>query len=282
MKIRKSQKFFACIIVLAFIVLTGCRTNKTIVNNGNSTKDWEFSTAINEILQNQLQYKTISAKGNIEIKGGSAGKKTTAYYKIIKDSVMQASIRMPIVGGELIRINFTPDSVVFIDRIHGRYASEKLSDSKFMKSTDLNYYNLQSLLTNGLFLPGIKNVEANNYSKFKMSSMTDVLMLQTTGKPNLIFNFAVGAQEKIISVLVTKKDFDATMQFTYSDFVREKDQVYPTVLDASLSWGKHNMGVTISYSNLEIDKPNMEIDTTIPKKYNQVSFETLIEPYIKK
>ena len=282
MKNQRTQVFLTIAILLTLGLLAGCKSKKAVVDDGSLNKNWNFNTALNDVLQKELQYKTLSTKGSIEIKGGSSGTKTTAYYKIIKDSIMQASIRMPIVGGELMRVNFTPDSIVIMDRARGRYTSERFSDSKFLKSTNLNYYNLQSLLTNGLFLPGEKTIETKDYSKFKMSSVTDVLMLQTAGKPDLIFNFAVGAQEKVISVLITKKDFDATMQFTYNDFINDKGRVYPTTLDASLSWSGHNMGLVISYSTLDIDKSNMTIDTSIPRKYNKVSFETLIEPYIKK
>lgn len=281
MKTLRTQVFLTIVILLTLGLLAGCKSKKAVVDDGSLNKDWNFNTALNDVLQKELQYKTLSTKGSVEFKQGSSGKKLTAYYKIIKDSVMQASIRMPIIG-EVMRVNFTPDSVVVMDRVRGRYTVEQFTDSKFLQSTSLNYYNLQSLLTNKLFLPGEQSVKPKDYSKFKMSSVTDVLMLQTAGKSDLIYNFAIGAQEKIVSVLVAKKDFDATMQFTYSDFINEKGRIYPTVLDASLSWSGHNMGMTISYSTLEIDKSDMRVDTSIPNKYNKVSFETLIEPYIKK
>lgn len=281
MKNQKTQVFLVSVILLALGLLVGCKSKKALVDDGSLTKDWKFNTAMNDVLQKELQYTTLSTKGSLELKQGASGKKFTTYYKIIKDRVMQASVRMPIIG-EVMRVNFTPDSIVVMDRVRGRYTAERFAESKFLKSTDLNYYNLQSLLTNGLFLPGEKTIEPEDYSKFKMSSVTDVLMLQTAGKPDLIFNFAVGAQEKVISVLITKKDFDATMQFTYDNFINDKGRVYPTTLDASLSWGDHNMGMVISYSTLDIDKSNMTVDTSIPNKYDKVSFETLIEPYIKK
>lgn len=278
MKNIESKLLLAILLLILTASLVGCKSKKRTID-GSVTKEWEFNNALNDVLQNELQYTTLSAKGGFELRaGGQSGKKVTAVYKIIKDSIMQISIRVPLLG-EVVCINLTPDSAVIIDRLKGRYASEMYSKSDFMKSIDFNYYNLQSLLTNKLFVPGKQMIQPADYSRFKLSKVTDVLMLQTSGEPDIAYNFAVDGTEKIVSVLIAKKDLDSTLQFTYSDFIKDSEQVYPTVIEGALSTEKYKLGFAVTYPSLEIDKKNMRVDTNIPRKYTKVSIQELLEPY---
>lgn len=270
------------ICLLAVIVLMpACKSKKKAVDTNGYTKNWEESKAVDDVLGNAFDFKSISTKGNLELKIGESGKRVGANYKIIKDSIMQVSVRVPILG-EAFRVDLTPDRVVIIDRLKGLYASESFADSKVLKSVDLNYYNLQALLTNNLFIPGKKKVEKSDYSKFKINAGGDMLMLQTTGKPDLMYNFAVDASEKIISLLVTKKSLDNTLQFTYSDFVKhDNTQFYPTLLVGSINMGKRALTLAISYTEFDVDNKNLTVDTSIPKKYKEVSLSELLEQYTK-
>lgn len=256
-----------------------CKSKKDTVNS-NVTKDWEFNNALDEVLQNELQYTNLYAKGNFEFKAGKSGRKASAVYKIIKDSIIQISIRVPLLG-EAGCINLTPDSVVIIERINGQYVAEAYHDLEFMQSVDFNYYNIQAILTNRLFVPGEQTISANDYNRFKLSKTTDVLMLQTSGEPDIVYNFAVDATEKIVSVLAAKKDLNTSVQFTYSDFIQDSGQVYPTVIEGSFASPKYRLGFAVTYPSLEIDKKGLKVTTSIPKKYKKVTYDKLMESLFK-
>lgn len=281
MNFLKNKTTISFLVLAIVVLIPACKSKKRAVDTDSYTKNWNEKNAIDDVLNNTFDFKSISTKGNLELKIGESGKRVGANYKIIKDSIMQVSVRVPILG-EAFRVDFTPDRVVIIDRLKGLYASERFADSKALKSIDLNYYNLQALLTNSLFIPGEKEVKKKDYSKFKINAGNDMLMLQTAGKPDLMYSFAVDASEKIISLLVTKKSLDNTLQFTYSDFVKHDNaQFYPTLLVGSINMGKRALTLAISYSEFDVDNKNMTIDTSIPKKYKEVTFSELLEQYTK-
>lgn len=265
------------LITLTVLCLGSCKTKKNTVN-GNVNKNWEFSSALSDVLKNELQYTNLTAKGSLELKNGNSGKKTSAIYKLIKDSVIQVSVRAPLLG-EIFCAHLTPEDITIVDRIKGQYVSEKYSESDFMKSIDFNFYNLQALLTDKLFAPGKQNIDKDDYNLFKMSKVTDVLMLQTSGKQNISYNFAVDATERIVSVLVTKKDLNSVLQFDYSEFVNDNEATYPTKIGISLSAKDYKLAMAILYSSVELNKKNMKVEISIPKRYDKVSIKELIEPY---
>lgn len=277
----KYRGLIAILVFALVVILPGCKSKQKTVDTDSYTKEWNEQKAVDDVLDNEFNYKSISTKGNLEIKLGDNGKRVGAHYKIIKDSIMQVSVRVPILG-EAFRVNFTPEKVVVIDRLKGQYSVASYSESEAFGAVNLNYYNLQALLTNSLFIPGKEKVQKTDYANFKINTVGDMLMLQTAGQPDLLYNFAVDASEKIISLLVSKKSLDNTLQFTYSDFVKhDNQQFYPTVLVASINMGKRALSLAITYSELDVDNKNIKVDTSIPKRYNEVSFKELIGEYKK-
>lgn len=281
MKVINTKYIIFFTAIVALVLVSGCKSKQKSVDTDTYTKNWEAEKAIDDIRNKELSYANLTAKGAVELKVGESGKRISAHYKILKDSIMQVSLRVPLLG-EVMRMDMTPEKVTVVDRLKGQYASESFSDSEFLKSVDLNYYNLQALLTNSLFLPGEKSVDKANYSRFKIATGGDMLRLQTLGKPDLIYNFAVDASEKIISLLVTKKSLENTLQFTYTDFVEhDNKQFYPSVMVASVNTNKKALSLAISYSGLDLDRKDFRIDISVPQKYQEITFKELLQTYMK-
>lgn len=266
-------------VIFALLLISSCGSKKTITTGGKLEKK-SSTQIVNDALTAELQYRTLTTKGSIEFKIGSSSKKSTTVFKIIKDSIMQASVR-PMLGMEAFRINFTPDSIIIIDRLKKQYIAESIKDSKLMANFDFNYYNLQALFTNQLFVPGKKQVTESDYDRFNITSANDVYMLQTKDKGNLLYNFAVDASDRIVSTLIYNDKKNVTLQWTYTDFIKDNNRMYPTKMNAQMDIAKKRLDVGIEYGKLDINK-NFEIDNTVPSKYTKVDFSELMGAYIKK
>lgn len=279
MKFNKNTYLFISVLV-ALLFVSSCKSKKVISMGGELQKK-EHNQVISDVLSAEYEYKTITTKGSIEFKGGKSSQKVPAVFKIIKDSVLQASVRIPILGGEAMRITFTPDSVVFIDRLKKQYVAERLADSKAFAEIDFNYYNLQALLTNGLFIPGNKAVVSKDYNKYTVAKANEFYLLHTKGKGSLDYSFAVDASNRIASTLVQNAKKNIALQWSYSDFVKDKEErMYPTNMQAKVEIGKKRVDITIAYDKLEINK-DLSIDHSISSKYTKVSFQDLLKAYIK-
>lgn len=279
MKIHKLRKsgivFFVCI---SLILITGCKSKK-IVETGGSLKSKSHTEVVNDVLLSELQYTTISTKGSIEFKMGGKSVKATTVFKIKKDEVLQASIR-PMLGMEAFRINFTPDSIIIIDRMKKQYMSESIKDSKLMANFDFNYYNLQALLTNQLFVPGKQQVNQADYNKFNITAGENVYMLQTKDKGDLLYNFAIDASNRIISTLIYNEKKSVTLQWSYTDFIQDNNMMYPTNMAASVDIAKKRLDIGITYSKLDVNK-DLDVDYSVPNKYVKVGFSELMGAYLK-
>lgn len=266
-------------VIISILLATSCGSKKTVATEGKLEKK-SSAKIVNDALSSELQYKTITTKGSIEFKIGGSAKKSSTVFKIIKDSIIQASIR-PIFGMEAFRISFTPSKIVIIDRMKKVYISEDIKDSKLMADFDFNYYNLQALLTNQLFIPGKRQVIQSDYERYNITATENVYMLQTKDKGDLLYNFAVDASSRIASTLIYNDEKKVTLQWSYNEFIEDNNVIYPTLMNAQIDIAKKRLDVGISYNKLDIDK-DFDIDMSIPSKYEKVDFTDLLSSYIKK
>lgn len=280
MKIFKFKQNTILIFAFSAVIFAGCKSKQTAFETGGVLEKKSHNEVITDALATELKYKTLSTKGHLELRKGDSGKKISTVFKIVKDSIMQASIR-PMLGVEAIRMSFTPDSIYIVDRMKKVYVAESFKSSNLIQNFDFNYYNLQALLTNQLFVPGGKDLVKDDYKKFNISSTKDTYLLQTKDRGDLLYNFAIDASNRIISTLVYNEGKNFTFQWSYNDFVTDNKQVYPTVMSAKVDVAKTRLDLGISYTKLDIDK-DLEIDNSIPSKYSKVSFMEFLSSYMKK
>lgn len=274
----KQYKNIATVLFVMFslLLVSGCKSKKTLTTGGELAKK-THKEVVADALKSEIYFRTITSKGSIELKSGSSSKKVSATFKIIKDSVLQVSLRG--FGIEIMRMDLTPERIAIIDRWKKQYFSESFKDSEFLKQLDFNFYNLQALFTNKLFVPGKQEVEYNDYGKFVVNMANELYMLQTKGKGNLLYNFAVDASDHIVSTLIYNEKQNLSLQWSYTDFIKDNELTYPTTMQAKIDAMKKRADIVISYNKLEIDK-DFSVDTSIPSKYAKVSFKDLLGSYL--
>lgn len=109
------------LFILTVILFSGCRSQKPILTKGSliekSKKD-----LISDVLANQVNYSTITGKANFELIPIDSKKtqKLTTVIKVMKGEAIQLSFRIPILGGEAVRVTVTPDTLLIIDRLNKR------------------------------------------------------------------------------------------------------------------------------------------------------------------
>lgn len=277
----KRYRNFATVlfVISSLLLISGCKSKKTLATGGELAKKTN-KEVVADALKSEINFRTLTSRGSIELQSGNSSNKVPAVFKIIKDSVLQVSLRIPIIGGEALRMDMTPEKIVIIDRMNKRYFTENFEDSEFLKQLDFNFYNLQALFTNKLFIPGKKEVEYDDYNNFGVNMANDLYMLQTKGKGSLSYNFAVDATDHIVSTLIYNEKQNLSLQWSYTDFIKDNDLTYPTTMQAKIDAMKKRADIIISYNKLEIDK-DFNIDTSIPSKYTKVTFKELLGSYLK-
>ncbi|NDW17705.1 DUF4292 domain-containing protein [Dysgonomonas sp. 216] len=269
----------ASAFVLLLLMVTACGSKKAIVGSSGSLESKSKKQLISDVLNEELRYKAISGKVDIEFQAANSKKgfKTGSFMKLVRDSVLQISIR-PFLGVEAMRLTLTPDSVFMIDRYNKKYAAESMTglSSKIV----FNYYNLQSLLTNALFLPGQQNITEDEYKNYDVDIASGMYLAKVKDKSGILYNFAIDASDRIASTLIFSPEKLYTLQWSYNDFIKDANNIYPTSMTANVEVKDMRMDVKISYQKLDIDK-EVKIDYSVPNKYEKSSIRDIIKAYMK-
>lgn len=267
------------LVIFSLLLISGCKSKKILTTDGTLAKK-THKEVVSDALKTEINFRTITSKGSVEIKSGKSSQKVPAVFKIVKDSILQVSLRIPLIGGEAMRMDITPSNIVIIDRLKKQYFTQSFKDSEFLKQLDFNYYNLQSLFTNKLFIPGKQEIAYNDYDRFAVNMANNLYMLQTKGKADLLYNFAVDAADHIVSTLIYNEKQNISLQWSYQEFIKDNELTYPTLMEAKIGVAKLRADVNISYNKLDIDK-DFNVDTSIPSKYTKVGFKDLLGSYMK-
>lgn len=127
-------------IGLCVLLLTGCKSSKMATI--------PVTPEVPHYLSSKLQLTIPSSDGGSMTAGGT--------MKMKSGERVQLSIQMPILRTEMVRIEVTPDEVLFLDRMNKRYVRASKMELESMLSKNLQFSKLEKLLFEAA-LPGGKS-----------------------------------------------------------------------------------------------------------------------------
>ncbi|MBD8349880.1 DUF4292 domain-containing protein [Dysgonomonas sp. HGC4] len=269
---------FFCLVA----AISSCKSSKTIVSNDGSVVSKTHDQVVKDVLSAETDYKTISGKISLEMISGSktSGMKVNSQLKIVRDEIIQLSIRAPFINSEVFRVSITPDSVYVIDRLSKKYAVENIKDLEQERGIQFNYNNLQALFTDALFIPGKSRVVASDYNTYDISMNGGKYHLETKDKTGLSYRFVIDPNDRVSATHITAKDGKYSLRWMYSDFVKESASLYPTTMEANVDINKKKVKLIMSNSGLDFNK-ELTVDNSLPSKYTKVSVLDILKNYIK-
>jgi hypothetical protein len=228
--------------------------------------------------QHAFQYNTLTARVQFELtltEGKSFSSR--ANLKIRKNNRIQLSIQ-PLFGIEAFRLELSPDSILIIDRFNKRYLSEAIGERKGDTPVNFNFYNLQALFTNQLFLPGETEVPANAGRCFRwIQTEAGGYALQTEDLARLQYVFMADSEERLYSSRIVDPTTHYALHWDYADFRPAGEQLFP--MKAKAGWfvdDDAKGALAITYSRLDTDAP-VDIQLAIPKGYERVDLSQILK-----
>jgi hypothetical protein len=283
MKTKLTLPAIGGLCLTGFLLLAGCRTSKTLTDGTSGatnllqTEEVFFHT----LRQRAFHYQTLSARVQFELvmpEGKTFSSR--ANLKIRKNDRMQFSIQ-PLFGIEAFRIELSPDSVLFVDRLNKRYLSEAFADIKGNTPVDFNFYNLQALFTNQLFLPGETELPENAFSRFRWKQTASGFTLQTQDQTEWQYSFMADREEKLFASEITDLSSQQTLHWDYADFRPVGTQLFPMKISAG--WfveDKSKGALSVNYSRIDPDVA-VEINSAAPSGYERVNFSQILKMFEK-
>ena len=269
------QIMLAGAMALTVTLFGACSSSKNATKTASAGKASTAEAYAKKVTDNFQTAQHITAKASVELKSGTKSFTLGGNLKMKRDDVIQLS--MSFLGMEVARLEFTPDHVLLVDRFNKQYVQATYSDASFLKSASLDFYVLQSLFWNEIFIPGTRDVKSS-LKDFTVASSGDHTLLSLTSSPKLDYEFLTQTASALLDrVTVNPKDITAkeSLVCKYGSFVNFDGKQFPTQISLEAKGGKHDINMTIDLSRLS-DNAKWETRTKVPSSYKQRSIDEVM------
>lgn len=265
---------FACFVLLAFL-LSACGTSKPIAEGKTEGKVSMADVYKQKVLQASQTPDCLTARIKMEVQNGGKNISANGNLRMKRNEVVQLSLQ--VLGFEVARLEFMPTEVLIVNRMEKEYVRAAYADVDFLRKAGLDFYSLQALFRNELFLPGEHNVQAA-LGRFAVQQAGAESILQLTDAPTLNYAFTTEtATARISQLAVQGKKAVAQPPFVwrYEDFVTTGNQSFPSRMECQVSGAGKTAGFTLRLSRLSNDS-DWETTTRLSSKYKQRSANDLL------
>ena len=256
------------------LLLASCHSAKQAGSGQTSTAN--ESAYKQRVISNSQTAGAITAKIKAHASMGTQGVTLGGSLRMKRNDVIQLSLTFMGLM-EVGRLEFTRDNVLFIDRIHQRYARVSYSQIDFLSAADLDFYALQAIFWNEIFVPGSPDI-AQVLSRFTLASSGDHTLLSLTSAPKLDYAFLTQtktAQLTRTSVHSKNVSNADNLECIYGNFVKLGGKSFPTTLNVKFNSRKPlSLDLTLSSLNNTSDWTTR---TSVSSKYKEMDANKLLE-----
>ena len=269
----KRLKFY--IFLVSVTLLAACSSTKSVVNDPTIVVPDNALTFKKKVMENRQQKNEVTAHMSVEIKSGEKSISCGGNLRMSRGEVIQ--LNLTFLGFAVGTMEFTPSDVLILDRVNKNFVRAKYDDVSFLKTAQVDFYMLQSLFWNELFVPGEKSAEGQ-LGRFKTSESGQSCLLMLNDAPRLDYGFLTDKTTGLINrVTVEGKNVndDGKLTWKYSEFSNLDGKKFPTMMD--VTFAMKNRAATLS---LELTKLNNKSDwekhTSVSGKYTQKDANSLL------
>lgn len=295
----KRSNILLCNIVAIVLCLTAvsCGTKKTVTGGGTPGASAGSSAELLEakktgflrkVYDNEVYAKSISSKIKFTIKSGDKNLSVSGSLKMRKDDVIRIQLT-PFGLMEAGRIEFTKDYVLIMDRINKEYIKAGYGDVDFLEKNGLDFYALQALFWNQLFVPGTQKITDSSLKNFGVTfndAASSVLVWLKRGSMNYQWQTdGASGQIRVVDVTYSGSSSGKTsVKCAYGSFKPLGTKRFPTDMTLmmksdAVKKGK-DMSVNISISGMDTSD-DWEPRTAVSGKYRKVSVQDVMNRILK-
>lgn len=280
MKVRNLLMMAA---LAAPFILTGCKSKKQAVEapkpvTAETVKQRQF---LQQVSDNAQYAKFVTSKVKFSVEVGVQKLTLTGNLKMKRNDVIRLQL-MAFGFVEAGRLEFTPDYVLIIDRINKQYLKASYAQLDFLRNTGLNFYSLQSLFWNELFIPGQTKVTDEALKKYE-ADMTGEDVVISLDQDKMSYRWLASKDNgKIRMANIMYNDrFNGTTQLNwdYENFALLNRKPFPLEHAMTFTSPKKEvkLGMVLNYIGNE---DNWETRTDVSAKYREVSVDEILRRFM--
>lgn len=274
MKLFFSHRIILIGLLLIYL-MAGCKTSEKVgtVDTGAAKAHAEFFDSMEK---QSFQFRTLSARMNVDLNIPGKEMSSRVDLKMVKDSAFLLSVQ-PILGIELFRLEMNTDSIKIIDRMNKRYVAENYTNLKNQTPIAFNFFNLQALFINHIFVPGEKGISQKEYHRFLLNQEGNRAEVKIKDSMGLLYTFLADGEEKLLSTHITNDTESYALQWIYKDFRLNDKQPFPMMMDANIyTDNTFRGGITINFNRIQTNIP-VQVEASIPDKYRRITLADILK-----
>src|SRR5690554_3390512 len=276
MKTHHLLKYCASLLLLLFIGMYACKSKEKIIQADSALEHKANSKLFEDIIYKGLKFNTFSSKLSMTISTGTKTVSSKGNLRIINNEAILLSVQ-PLFGIEMFRLYVEPDHLIVLDRMNKRYVKETFDDLTEKNSIGFNFYSLQSLFTNNLFVPEQSSISASDYRKFKYSETSEQYVLSASDKKsNVDYSFSINGNDQITLTQLALPKKNYSLHWNYSQFSLMRDLFFPHEMMVVASTQKNKLNASFSLSDINLET-QMDLETTIPSSYTKMELSEVFK-----
>ncbi len=250
------------IYIAIFVLLMSCGSKKA-TTAGASEEDLTAARLVEQYYASTLDFTTFEARTRAKYtSNGESKPSVTVQIRIEKDKTiwMDGSL----LGFSGARALITPTTIKFYDKLNNQYFDNDFSFLSEYAGIDLNFDQLQRLLTGQT----IYDLREGQYAFVQEQDYFRV----TPRKANPLFDllFEIGTQPFIVQKQeVVKKEDQSTVYISYGAYDTVEGKTFPTQMQLKANDGKRDTQVDIEYRSVKLNGP-LRFPFRIPSGYKEI------------
>ena len=294
----KKNKMMLLAAACSILLLGSCGTSKNVQGSGsssashqnqkeNATKvsDSHQSEAlkklafVQKVSDNQVYTKNIVGNMSFNLQAGDKDVTVPGKLSMRKDEIIRIQLFIPILGTEVGRLEFTPDHVLIIDRLHKEYIKADYTQVDFLKKQGISFYSLQALFWNQLLLPGERTVKESDLKKFDATldvAGDNVPVSFKNG--NMTYSWSANRTTGRITaadvVYKSTQNGTSNLHVDYGNFKSVGVKMFPATLNLTMTTTatrkKQMAKINLELNQVKTDS-KWSTQTEISSKYKQIS-----------
>lgn len=280
-------------LICAPLALTSCGAKKSLVKDNATVPTTQAAHKHAEEMQLAFVQKVSDQKvyaknivSGLSFTANMDGKSITlpGALRMRRDQVIRLQIFIPYIGTEAARIEFTPDYVLVVDRLHKQYVKGDYNQLDFLRNNGLSFYSLQALFWNQLMLPGANRVSEGDLKKFDVNldgMGQNVPIMLKNG--NLDFTWQANRNSGLIAEAVvtytSRSQGNSTLTWKYDNFKALGAKSFPATQEFSFATNATKQArkatVKLALDALKTSD-DWEANTVVSSKYKKVDAQDIL------
>lgn len=274
---RKIKNFVKWLPLLVLLLTVSCRSSKSLTDTAaGGGADRQTEAYFAKILNNAQRAKCVTGRMDLQLNALGNNLSVSGQLRMKRDEVVQLSLTL--LGFEVGRLEFAPGEVLIIDRVNKQFVRAPYSDVSFLQAAGLDFYALQALFWNELFIPGQRDVR-QQLKRFGASESGSHTQLTITDAPKLDYSFLTQTAEAIINqVIVTAKEGEtpAKMVWTYDKFTQLDGRLFPTTMSCQVEGLGKTAGFSFTLSRVN-NESGWTTRTTVSSRYQERKADEILK-----